>query len=499
MWSAVMRRRRVNGMTLSPSLRLVRGDLERAEADARDRRDEAAARAAPSADSRVAAFTICASLLRAPRGRRRFGGRAVAPRASDVVLRDATVLAACPGPTRDRRRARAPLCAPTATRAGHAARRWEAAGRPRASARSSCDPTRARRPLRSARRPSSRRRRRPPWRAASRRALRRRGDLGVGLVGRDGEERLPLRDDVALADEPLADGAFGDALTELRKRDVDEHDGPAVLSPLAEARDEVSVGPVNVGQQIGATKRLSRSRSSVSSANGAGSSGRPSITSSASSRRTLHTAYTKRPPGRTCDAAAAAIARCDFVRSVSEVCGRRRELGPSPHRARSGARRVDEHGVVRSADFARADGPVHGVRRARRHAEAREVLAEPVELARIAIARVDASPRRRRATPVLLPRPAHASRTVSPASRRDGERDELRSFFLDRDLAFGPTGKRLRLRAEPARVRCKAARCVPRGAPRSGTVPRAASSRRRVRPRRERVARPAASRPPSPR
>ena len=38
------------------------------------------------------------------------------------------------------------------------------------------------------------------------------GDLLVGLVGRDLEDRLAFRDHLALANEPLGDGALGDAL-----------------------------------------------------------------------------------------------------------------------------------------------------------------------------------------------------------------------------------------------------------------------------------------------
>jgi hypothetical protein len=50
-----------------------------------------------------------------------------------------------------------------------------------------------------------------------------RRDLGVDLVGGDLEQRLVDLDGVADLLQPAGDGAFGDALAQLRKCDVSGH------------------------------------------------------------------------------------------------------------------------------------------------------------------------------------------------------------------------------------------------------------------------------------
>ena len=54
----------------------------------------------------------------------------------------------------------------------------------------------------------------------------------------------------------------------------------------------------------------------------------------------------------------------------------------------AGAGRVQEHAVERPVDLPRADAPVDGVRGARPQPDARELLAEPLELARVEIGRL---------------------------------------------------------------------------------------------------------------
>src|SRR5207247_10204250 len=52
------------------------------------------------------------------------------------------------------------------------------------------------------------------------RAFKRRWDLGVDLVGHDLDDRLVALHELALALEPLLDGALGDRLAELRHLDL---------------------------------------------------------------------------------------------------------------------------------------------------------------------------------------------------------------------------------------------------------------------------------------
>ena len=85
-----------------------------------------------------------------------------------------------------------------------------------------------------------------------------RGQLAVGLVGRDRHERLVLLDDVPLAHEPLRDRPLGDALAELGKGHVDEH-GNAVL-PGEEVREAYSVASRDRNRGVSSPRCRSETR-----------------------------------------------------------------------------------------------------------------------------------------------------------------------------------------------------------------------------------------------
>ena len=138
-----------------------------------------------------------------------------------------------------------------------------------------------------------------------------RGQIAVGLVGRDRHERLVLGDDVPLANEPLRNRPLGDALAELGKGHVDEHEaafsarmsgGRAAYSVHARARNVSSGGASRRSSRPcrgraargGTTSRRSRRRPPRAHRRAPATDRGParrtaSTTSSASSRRTLHT------------------------------------------------------------------------------------------------------------------------------------------------------------------------------------------------------------------
>ena len=133
----------------------------------------------------------------------------------------------------------------------------------------------------------------------------------------------------------------------------------------------------------------------------------------------VHTEYTRRPPGRTARAAAASISRCRPARSVaSRGCTRQRASGPPAQHAEPGARRVEQDPV--EARVGHRKPAAVGGDRARSIVRSSARPRITVRTRRMQIGRDhEPSSRMRSAAPVALPPGADAtSSTRSPVAGR---------------------------------------------------------------------------------